>query len=109
MRWRYSRSCPAMSAPLLPDDALLVDVLGVDGLGGLVAGRDGRRGAPDEVPLELGQGLAQRGLGVVVEVLRLADRVQDLRVPAEVVEHLALEPAHVLDRHVVEQSARAGE
>src|SRR3712207_3405549 len=94
IRLRYSRSCPATSAPLLPDDALLVDVLGVDGLGRLVPGLDAGRAAADEVPLELRQGLAQRGLGVVVEVLRLADRVQDLGVAAQVIEHLALEPAH---------------
>src|SRR5919206_1972213 len=51
IRLRYSRSCPAISAPLLPDDALLADVLRVHRLGRLVPRQDAGLRATDEVPL----------------------------------------------------------
>src|SRR5919199_2483810 len=109
IRLRYSRSCPAISAALLPDDALLLDVAGVQGLGRLVPGRDRRCRATDEVALELTDRVPQGLLGVLAELAGLPDGVEDLAVPAQLLEQLALEPADVLDGHVVEQPARAGE
>src|SRR5919199_1065185 len=67
IRLGYSRSCPAMSAALLPDDALLLHVAGVHGLGRLVPRRDRRCGATDEVALELTDRVPQGLLGVLAE------------------------------------------
>src|SRR5690348_7164174 len=111
MRLRYSRSWPAICQPAsaapLPDDALLVDVLGVHRLGRLVAGRDGRRGRPaaDEVALELLDCGTHRLFGVLPELPRLADRGEDVTLAPQVLEQLALEAPDVLDREVVDQPA----
>src|SRR3954454_17077866 len=111
MRLRYSRSWPAMDQPAsaasLPDDALLVDVLGIHLLGRLVAGRDGRRGrsAADEVPLELLDRAPHGLLRVLPELPGLADRGEDVALAPQVLQEFALEPPDVLDRQVVDQPA----
>src|SRR3954468_9274310 len=111
MRLRYSRSWPAMDQPAsaasLPDDALLVDVLGIHRLGRLVAGRDGRRGrsAADEVPLELLDRAPHGLLRVLPELPGLADRGEDVALAPQVLQEFALEPPDVLDRQVVDQPA----
>src|SRR3954453_560090 len=115
MRLRYSRSWPAMNQPAsaasLPDDALLVDVLGVHRVGRLVAWPDGRRGRPatDEVALELLDRAAHRLLRVLPELPGLADRREDVALAPQVLEELALEPPDVLHREVVDQPAGARE
>src|SRR3954453_3639299 len=115
MRLRYSRIWSAMNQPAsaasLPDDALLVDVLGVHRVGRLVAWPDGRRGRPatDEVALELLDRAAHRLLRVLPELPGLADCREDVALAPQVLEELALEPPDVLDRQVVDQPAGARE
>ena len=61
-----------------------------------------------ELELERVDGLLELGLGVVVEHVGVAQRVEDLGVASEVVEQLALEAQDVVDRNLVELAVRAG-
>src|SRR4029079_5036527 len=97
------------SASLLLDDLLLLDVLVLERLELLVTRLDRLALVGLEAVEEAVVGRLQRSHRVVGEVLRLTDAVENPGVlVTQEVEELALEPADVLDRHVVELASGAG-
>jgi hypothetical protein len=93
----------SLLAPAALDDLLLADVLGRGGLDRLVAGSaEGLALATLELESERVDLLLELGDGVVIEDVRLAQRVEDGGVAAQVVEQLALEAQDVLDLDRVE-------
>src|SRR4051794_25128555 len=103
----YPARASRPSSPPLPDDLLLLDVLIRQRLVLLVAGEQLalRR---LEALLERGDRLVQGGRGVVVEVLRLANVGQRLRIVAQVLHQLLLEAQDVIDGHLVQLPVGAG-
>src|SRR3982750_1628028 len=97
------RSCAPISAALLPDDLLLLDVLRLQCLRALRTDGPERLALTGlETALEVRDRLLERALGVVPELPGLPDRGQDVGAAPQVVEELLLEPADVGDRHVVD-------
>src|SRR5207248_8773937 len=88
---------------------LLLVLLALHRLGGVVHLAEPGAGRGLELLLEVGESPLERLDRVLGELTALHDRLEHalLRV-ADVVEKVALEPADVLHRHVVELAARAG-
>src|SRR5690242_15987583 len=100
---------PAYRSALLLDDLLLLDVVLEGTRVGLVAHRGLLGAGRCELLLELAHGLLEPRARLVLELLRLADRVQETGLLAtQVVEELGLEAADVLHGHGVELAAGAG-
>ena len=93
----------ALSPSSSLDDLLLVDVLVLERLVLLVAGLDRPALAGLELVEEVVVGLSTELLGLVLELLRVRDGLEDVLVrAAQEVEELLLEAEHVLGRHPVQ-------
>src|SRR4051812_44676491 len=109
IRARSWRRDTATSDSLLLDDLLLLDLLVRKRLVLLAPGLQRATLTGLELVEEVVVRLAHGLLGLVGPFLGLADGVEDTAVALEVVEELALEAQHVLDRYDVEQAGGAEE
>src|SRR5712692_4629771 len=112
IRCLTARSCaPMLSLPALllpgrrhvPGDLLLADLVCADRFGRLVG--DHQHGAAGhlEAPAELLDGVLERGHRVIRQLPGFPDRViAALLIALQVIKELTLEPANVVDGHVVE-------
>jgi hypothetical protein len=101
---------PAYRSALLLDDLLLLDVVLEGTRVGLVAHRGLLRAGRCELLLELAHGLLEARARLVLELLGLADGVQEaLLLATQVVEELGLEAGDVLDGDGVELAGGAAQ